>query len=92
MSKARSGVWIHGICVVATSEIKFRCKIYRSSILETLYHGVYWALVNDKDGIPHITESRSVTFYESKFPGAPNLVDFMDDESDSDDIFEAQST
>lgn len=43
-----------------------------------------------ENDIPRIMESRHVTFDESKFPGAPGLADFMDDEDVSDENFESE--
>ena len=60
--------------------------------LETLEHGVYRVLLIDDDGIPQITESRHVTFDESKFPGAPSLDGYMDSEAESDNSSYAESS
>lgn len=54
---------------------------------ETLEHGVYRVLITDENGIPKVTESLHVTFDESKFPGAPDLEDYVENESDSDERF-----
>lgn len=60
--------------------------------MKSLDHGGYRLLVNDDDGIPRIIESRHVTFDESTFPGALTLVNFMDDDAYSDEIFETHSS
>ena len=70
---------------------KFESRAIGGVHLETLQHGVYRILVTDDDGIPRITESRHVTFDESKFPGAPILEEYMDDEADSDDSYDPDS-
>ena len=54
-------------------------------------HGIYKAFVLDKNGIHRIVESRHITFDESRFPGAPALEQYMDDESESDETFENES-
>lgn len=71
---------------------KFESRALEGVYLETLEHGIYKVLVTDETGIPRIVESRHVTFDESKFLGAPSLVDYMDDEGASDSDFEGDST
>ena len=66
---------------------KFESGALEGVYLETLDHGIYKVLVTIDDGIPRIVESRHVTFDESRFPGAPALEEYMDDESSSDDDY-----
>lgn len=58
---------------------------------ETLEHGLYWVIITDKTGIPKVTESRHVAFDRSKFPGAPDLENYVENESDSDESFVDES-
>lgn len=69
---------------------KFEVRAVEGVYLETLDHGVYRILVTDEDEIPSIVESRHVTFDEFKFPGAPGLVDFMEDEVESDSSVDSE--
>lgn len=70
---------------------KFESRALEGVYLETLEHGIYRVLIIDDDGIPRMVESRHVTFDESKFPGAPELVEYMDDEDASDDKYSFKS-
>lgn len=68
---------------------KFQSRALEGVYLETLEHGIYKVLITGDNGIPRIVESRHVTFDESRFPGAPALEEYMDDESASDDDYES---
>ena len=70
---------------------KFESRAVEGVYLETLDHGVFRVLVTDEDGIPQVIESRHVTFDESKFPGCPDLSQYMDDEYKSDHSYESKS-
>ena len=75
-----------------TEGSKFDSKAFEGVYLQTLDHGIYKVLVFDDEGIPRIMESRHVTFDESKFLGASDLEEYMDDEADSDGTYEAESS
>ena len=70
---------------------KFESRSLEGVYLETLEHGIYKVLVTGDDGTPRIMESRHVTFDESKFPGAPGLEEYMDDEVSSDEDLTSES-
>ena len=70
---------------------KLESRALEGVYLETLDHGIFKVLIIDEDGIPCVKESRHVTFDESKFPGAPCLDEYLDDEAESDDTFEIES-
>ena len=64
---------------------KFGARAQEGIFLEAMPHGIYKVLVHDKDEQYKLVESRNVTFNESEFRGASNLVNFMDDEEPADD-------
>lgn len=61
-------------------ESKFEPRAVEVVHNESLELGVYRIHVCKNEQVPHIVESRHVTFDESAFPGAPTLQNWSDDE------------
>lgn len=70
---------------------KFESRAIEGVYLETIQYGVYKILITDESDIPRIIESRHVTFDETRFPGAPNLISYMDDMDSSDEMTSERS-
>lgn len=70
---------------------KFEPRALEGVYLETLERGVFSVLVTQETGILQILESRHVIFDESKYPSAPSLVSYLDDEDASDYDFSSAS-
>jgi len=63
---------------------KFDPRAIEGVLLEIMDHGVYKVLVKEEHDLYSIVESKHVTFDESRFPGAPDLEECMDEEVDDD--------
>lgn len=63
---------------------EFESRVREGVYMQTLEHGVFEGLISGDDYIPRIVGLRHITVDESRFPGAPYLSRYLDEESASD--------